>query len=62
MSKAQQRFANLTRGQMRDIYYNHGGLTTRQLGRKYGVADKVIRGARIAVGRSRVRFHAARVA
>lgn len=51
MYKADNRFGNLTRGQMRDIHKSDRPVA--ELAKFYGVPVKVIRGVKITVGRSR---------
>jgi hypothetical protein len=46
MTKGNPEFGFLTANQVRDIWFNKGGLTIRQMAIKYGVTEKVIKAAR----------------
>jgi hypothetical protein len=53
MTKGNPEFGHLTANQVRDIYLNRAGLTLRQMARKYGVTERVIKAARLEQHRRR---------
>lgn len=53
MTKGNANYGHMTANQVRDVYFNKAGLTLRQMARKYGVTERMIKAARLEQHRRR---------